>query len=151
MLALLVLVQTNAALWAHMVTTTDSGQSVVAIGLRDMIAMQVDPNPNPNPKTLTLPLPLPLPLPLTLPLPLPLPLSLTWHTRPCRRIAAPDSRDGHGPLRIHRLPGVQTDDGGQEKVITLLLLLVPHSFVFGESGLCCVLYEVSMAHVLLYF
>ena len=40
MLALLVLVQTNAALWAHMVTTTDSGQSVVAIGLRDMIAMQ---------------------------------------------------------------------------------------------------------------
>ena len=40
MLALLVLVQTNAALWAHMVTTTDSGHSVVAIGLRDMIAMQ---------------------------------------------------------------------------------------------------------------
>jgi len=40
MLALLVLVQTNAALWAHMVTTVDSGHSVVAIGLRDMIAMQ---------------------------------------------------------------------------------------------------------------
>ena len=59
---------------AHMVTTTDSGHSVVAIGLRDMIAMQVGPNPNPNP---TQPYPNPTPTPTSNPTPTPtLPLTL---------------------------------------------------------------------------
>ena len=43
MLALLVLIQTNAALFAHMMHTAEleeGASSVVAIGLRDMIAMQ---------------------------------------------------------------------------------------------------------------
>ena len=43
-------------------------------------------------------------------------LSPDSQTRPCCRIAAPDSRHGHGSLRIDRLRGVQTDDGGQEEV-----------------------------------
>ena len=53
-------------------------------------------------------------------------------TRPCCRIAAPDSRHGHGSLRIDRLRGVQTDDGGQEEVkcaVSLLLLLLYIIFV----------------------
>ena len=53
-------------------------------------------------------------------------------TRPCCRIAAPDSRHGHGSLWIDRLRGVQTDDGGQEEVkcaVSLLLLLLYIIFV----------------------
>ena len=51
-------------------------------------------------------------------------------TRPCCRIAAPDSRHGHGSLRIDRLRGVQTDDGGQEEVkCGLTLVTTPIIFV----------------------
>ena len=51
-------------------------------------------------------------------------------TRPCCRIAAPDSRHGHGSLRIDRLRGVQTDDGGQEEVkCGLTLVTTPINFV----------------------
>ena len=71
-------------------------------------------------------------------------------TRPCCRIAAPDSRHGHGSLRIDRLRGVQTDDGGQEEVKCGLTLVTTPIYNFRRNqgpSAASHSYLISISHI----